>query len=135
MSGSVEYKQYLKDDPTDWLLEPENPSVRYFAMRDLLDMPDDSPELVKQKSTIMDSPAIKEFFKDQTQDGYWGHPDRWRSEVKFYGTAWRLIYMPHLGVDPEEDRVEKTVAEPTRSTSTVRAWVNFGTRWWTRSSH
>jgi hypothetical protein len=28
-----------------WLLEPEHPGVRYLALRDLLDLPSDDPEL------------------------------------------------------------------------------------------
>ena len=38
----------LKADPLPWLLEPdeENPGIRYFALRDLLDSPSDDPELV-----------------------------------------------------------------------------------------
>ena len=31
------WKSLLKSDPIDWLLEPENPSVRYLALIDLLD--------------------------------------------------------------------------------------------------
>jgi hypothetical protein len=27
-----DYSSYLKGDPTDWLLEPDNPSVRYLTL-------------------------------------------------------------------------------------------------------
>ena len=31
------WKSALKADPIPWLLEPDNPSVRYWTLRDLLD--------------------------------------------------------------------------------------------------
>jgi len=31
------WKSTLKGDPIPWLLEPDNPSVRYWTLRDLLD--------------------------------------------------------------------------------------------------
>jgi hypothetical protein len=34
----------LNADPLPWLLEPDNPSVRYFALRDLVDRPDTDTE-------------------------------------------------------------------------------------------
>jgi hypothetical protein len=36
---------YLLDDTMAWLLEPENPGVRYRALRDLEDRSADDPEL------------------------------------------------------------------------------------------
>lgn len=39
--------KHLNDDPLSWLLEPDpdNPGVRYFALRDLLGQPEDDPEV------------------------------------------------------------------------------------------
>ena len=34
------WKDMLKADPTNWLLEKDNPSVRYYALRDLVDLPE-----------------------------------------------------------------------------------------------
>ncbi len=39
------WKNQLNADPIPWLLEPEPAGVRYLAMRDLLDIPMDDPEL------------------------------------------------------------------------------------------
>ena len=33
-------------DPLPWLLEPQDPGVRYLALRDLLDLPADNHELL-----------------------------------------------------------------------------------------
>lgn len=37
----IEWSRIPKDGPIDWLLEKSNPSVRYFAMRDVLGRPED----------------------------------------------------------------------------------------------
>jgi hypothetical protein len=34
-----DWKSVLKADPVDWLLEKDNPSVRYFTLSQLLDKP------------------------------------------------------------------------------------------------
>jgi hypothetical protein len=43
----MEWEELLNDDPLPWLLEddPQNPGVRYFVLRDLLDLPPDDPRL------------------------------------------------------------------------------------------
>jgi len=35
-----DWRAALKADPTNWLLEEENPSVRYFTLKDILDRPE-----------------------------------------------------------------------------------------------
>ena len=35
----MSWKNQLRNDSVPWLLEPENPGVRYLALRDLLDLP------------------------------------------------------------------------------------------------
>ncbi len=42
-------------DSIAWLLEPDpiNPGVRLVALRDLLDQPADTPELVAAQQTVM----------------------------------------------------------------------------------
>ena len=42
------WKSYLTADPTEWLLEKNNPSVRYFTLHDLLEKPWTDPEVKKQ---------------------------------------------------------------------------------------
>ena len=39
------WRAKLNADPLPWLLEPDNPSVRYFALRDLLDRPETDAEV------------------------------------------------------------------------------------------
>ena len=41
----MSWKDQLRSDSTSWLLEPEQPGVRYLALRDLLDLPPEDKKL------------------------------------------------------------------------------------------
>ena len=47
------WKSLLKTDPTDWLLERDNPSVRYYTLTDILDMSPDIFEAMDAWHKIM----------------------------------------------------------------------------------
>ena len=51
-----DWRSALNEDPVDWLLEAENPSVRYFTLTELLDRPEDDSEVAAAKAGIMSSP-------------------------------------------------------------------------------
>jgi hypothetical protein len=55
-----------------WLLEPENPSVRYRALTELLDRPGDDPDVLEAGETITQLPLVNELFSRQHPDGHWG---------------------------------------------------------------
>ena len=39
--GNVsDWRSILNADPTEWLLEKQNPSVRYFTLNEILDKPE-----------------------------------------------------------------------------------------------
>jgi hypothetical protein len=104
----ADWKTLLHQDQTDWLLESDSPSIGYFTRRDLLGMDENSPELLKLRDDISESPTINMLFEGQQEGGYWFHPDKYRSEVKFYGTAWRFMLLAEYGVSGTEPRVRKT---------------------------
>ena len=64
MSNALEkmndWKSLLKADPTDWLLENDNPSVRYFTMTDILDIPVDSHEVMDAIGIIISKAKTNE---------------------------------------------------------------------------
>ena len=44
---------YLKEDPTEWLLKPDNPSVRYLTLTEILGKPVSDPQVKKTRNEIM----------------------------------------------------------------------------------
>jgi hypothetical protein len=47
-----DWKSVLKADPTRWLLEEDNPSVRYFTLRDILERPERDPETATRSAKM-----------------------------------------------------------------------------------
>jgi hypothetical protein len=90
----------------DWLLESDfaNPGVRYFALRDLLDVPEDSVDLAEARSAIMAAGPVPAILGAQQPDGHWQKPGAGYS-TKYRGTVWQLIQLDHLGADPIDSRV------------------------------
>ena len=44
-----DWKSLLNEDPIDWLLEENNPSVRFFALTEILNKPEDNAEVILAK--------------------------------------------------------------------------------------
>ena len=93
-------QKLLRHNPLPWLLEDDNPSVRYWTLVDILDCPKIDKEILTTLSTIAALPLVKELFDLQHQDGHWGE-----DESKAYtarGTVGVLMLLFALGVAPDE---------------------------------
>ena len=97
MSG---WASELKADPMEWLLEPENPSVRYWTLTDILDRPADDPEVQEAKAAIAQQPLVQELFAHQQPDGHWG--DDATKPYTAQGAVGVLSILHMLGVEPDE---------------------------------
>jgi len=97
---------FLKANPLDWLLEvdPQNPSVRYFALRDLLDLPESDPEVCAARTAIMLSGPVPSILAAQDPYGMWVKAGSGYSP-KYRATVWSLLILAELGSDPEEPRI------------------------------
>ena len=90
-----DWKSLLKADPTDWLLEKDNPSVRYFILSQILDKPQNSPEVQKAKKEIMTAGVVPQILAKQNSGGYWEAPEAFYT-AKYRGTVWQLIILAEL---------------------------------------
>jgi len=100
------WKSVLKSDPTDWLLEEDNPSVRYFTLIEILDLPSSKPEVKKAKAAIMTAGIVPLLLAKQEQGGYWGVPEDFY-RAKYTGTVWTLLILAELGADGKDKRIRK----------------------------
>lgn len=96
----------LAADPVDWLLEEDNPSVRFFTLTGLLGASADDPEARQANSRIMASGPVPAILDLQNPGGYWGEPGRFYAD-KYRGTVWTLLLLAELGADPLDARVQK----------------------------
>ncbi|MBN2387580.1 MAG: hypothetical protein JXB85_11215 [Anaerolineales bacterium] len=96
--------------PVDWLLEPDSPGVRYLALRDLLKMPPDAPELLEARSAAHTRGPIAAVLAQMHPDGYWSEPGPGYLP-KYYSTVWSLVLLSQLGAAAAlDERLQRACA-------------------------
>ena len=98
MSG---WKTVLREDPTDWLLEEENPSVRYHTLKDILHRPEDDPETQRAKREIMLTGPVPGILRLQRESAYIKTYPRFYAD-KYKGLMWQLIVLAELGATADQ---------------------------------
>jgi len=96
----------MRDKVIDWLLGEDNPSVRYFALRDLLGRPERSREVQAAKREIMAKGVVPKILARQSVEGFWAEENKFYRH-KYKGTTWQLIILANLGADGTDPRVRK----------------------------
>ena len=99
----MSWKNQLRKDSLPWLLESNDPGVRYLALRDLLDVGHDDRELKSARKAAHREGPIAEVLTKMNQDGYWvkagpGYNPKYRS------TVWSMILLAQLGASANEDK-------------------------------
>jgi hypothetical protein len=94
------------DPAVDWLLEEENPSVRYFTLTKLLGEAEDSPAAAKARRAIMKTGPVPAILEKRNPLGVWSEPGR-AYEDKYTGTVWQIFILAELGTDGTDPRVRK----------------------------
>jgi len=101
-----DWQEFLSKSPIEWLLEKENPSVRYFTLRDLFDREETDSEVAEAKAAIPDSKVIAKIFSKQKTEGYWEEPDS--PYIPTYkSTYWQVMILGQLGMDKSDKRVQR----------------------------
>ncbi|UCE39595.1 MAG: nitrogen fixation protein NifH [Thermoplasmata archaeon] len=102
------WKSFLKNDPVQWLLEPDNPSVRYFTLRDIQGISDKNKDVITAKKEIMTEGLVPKILAKQKAGGYWGKPEDFYERSKYRGTVWNFIILAELGADGNDKRIKLT---------------------------
>jgi hypothetical protein len=97
----VNWKEKLKGNPIPWLLEADEtqPSIRYYALRDILGRDENDKEVKAAKAAIMTSGSVPVILAAQHPEGYWGKKPR------YTGTMPALVFMAQLGADGNDPRI------------------------------
>ena len=101
------WKNKLTVDRTDWLLEYSNPSVRYWALKGLLDLGEDHPSVVAARDMIMESPIVTAILGAMNPEGYWENADDMYLP-KYTATTHQLLLLAELGARRTPE-IEKAV--------------------------
>jgi len=102
----------------NWLLEDDQPSMRYLTLTELLGRPNEDPEVNSAKESITKFGWARDILAGQTPNGCWAvdeaprpwlstDPRPWRSWPKYTSTNWMLLILSDLGLTKDEPRIEK----------------------------
>lgn len=140
------------DKVLDWLLEPDQPSVRYYTLIDLTGRKEDDPEVREAHSRIPRVGWARDQLRLQKPKGYWEphEPTNVREWLEFLysppfvSTNWRALVLADLGLDSTDPRIRKIAElifeyqlrlsspfnlfyeEVCRSANTARMMTRFG---------
>jgi hypothetical protein len=97
------WKNQLRGNSLQWLLESDLPNVRYLALRDLCDLsPGDKKLKTACRAAHKDGP-IAVVLDNMEEDGHWVRPGPGYNP-KYRSTVWSLILLAQLGASVREDR-------------------------------
>jgi hypothetical protein len=102
MEEKMDWKEQLNGDTLNWLLEPDNPGIRYLAMRDLLDIEEDDPEFKDSRHDAHTAGPIAKVLDKMQPEGYWAKPGPGYTS-KYRSTVWALILLAQLGAQASQD--------------------------------
>ncbi|MFW9890974.1 MAG: hypothetical protein ACFFFO_02160 [Candidatus Thorarchaeota archaeon] len=90
------WMELVSSDVIDWLLGPESPSVRFWALQQLEERRADHKDVKEAQEAIMTTPCIKAILKAQMDEGNWGrYSDMY--EPKYVATTHNLLLLAELG--------------------------------------
>jgi hypothetical protein len=92
--------------PTDWLLEPSQPSIRYLAMRDLVEGTSHG-DLEESRKAIPSKGWVADLLSKQKPGGYWLDKERDLYLPKYLSTNWMLLTLSDLGISKDDPRTAK----------------------------
>lgn len=94
-------------NPTlEWLLEEDQPSVRYLALTELLGHPRDDPEVISAERRIAETGWAADILRQQDHAGWWvAGDDLYRP--KYLATNWMLLTLSELGLTRANPRISK----------------------------
>jgi hypothetical protein len=98
----MSWEQQLKRYPIDWLLEPDAPEIRHMALRDLLEMPADDPQLRAAQTAAHHRGPIPAILDKMDPAGFWAKPGAGYLP-KYFSTVWSLISLAQLGASADQD--------------------------------
>jgi len=96
------YERFLSEHGPviEWLLQPDNPSVRYRTLVDLIGRPATHSDVTDSQAAIQESPQVTELLSHQLPDGTWrgSRGDLWEEK----GSVFSLFLLGELGATSSE---------------------------------
>jgi hypothetical protein len=103
----MSWENFARKEVLNWLLGPENPSIRYWALCQLVKRSKNAPEVVEARNAIMTSACVKTILKAQGAEGQWVHYDDMYNP-KYTATTHTLLILAELGAK-RVPQIEKAI--------------------------
>lgn len=96
----------IRQDVLNWLLQPDQPAVRYKTLLHLMGYSKDNRAVREAYSKIPKTGWARKILATQKPGGYWeSRKNLYRP--KYSATIWKLIVLADLGLTAKNDRVRK----------------------------
>lgn len=89
-----------------WLLEKDQPAIRYLALTRLRDKPERDPEVKEAMKAIAERGWAAQILKIQDPAGWWAGEDS-LYRPKYLSTNWMLLVLSDLGLTKNNPRIRK----------------------------
>jgi hypothetical protein len=108
--GTKNISEIIKDENVlEWLLEKNNPSVRYLTLMDLRGLSTTSPDVLNTRKEIVSYVPVKTIFSNQEDAGFWVHEEDMYLP-KYTATTHQLLILAELGL-PRNSEIEKGIEQ------------------------
>jgi hypothetical protein len=94
----------MKPRALEWLLEENQPSIRYLTLTQLLGKPEDDPDAESAKEMIATKGWAADILAQQASGGWWVS-DESLYRPKYQSTNWMLLILSDLGLTKEDSRI------------------------------
>lgn len=92
----------LKGDPLAWVLEPDEPTARYQALKFLVSSNPNETELNNARQTALQSEPARAILDNMDPLGFWGKAGGGYSP-KYYSGVWSLLTLAQMGFSAADD--------------------------------
>ncbi|MFW9924120.1 MAG: hypothetical protein ACFFDW_12615 [Candidatus Thorarchaeota archaeon] len=86
----------------NWLLEEENPPVKFLTLTKLLDESPEKDQLNSLKEVINEYRPIKEILEQQKEKSYWFDKRKDKNYTKYLGTYWQVHFLSEMYANRNE---------------------------------
>ncbi len=96
-----------QDAVVDWLLESDQPAIRYRALRELLHRPVSDAEVRQARAQIPEKGWAADILAERHPGGWWVWPDD-LYRPKYLATNWRLLVLSDLGLTRQHPAIRES---------------------------
>ena len=93
---AMKWADFVTKETYNWLLGPENPSIRFWALQQLENKPENHTDVKDAQDAIMVTPCVKAILKAQKREGHWGTYGNMYTP-KYTTTTHNLLILAELG--------------------------------------